>query len=145
MSAILEGSYDPSQVSVIVGGVIVDGWSDGDAIKAERAEDNYMTKVGIDGSVGRARNANKMGTFTFTLKSTSPANAALSALCAVDDLINDGLVAFPIAIVDGSGKDLAGATQCWIQKVPPLVKGKEVGDNEWIFAAADMKIFLGGN
>lgn len=145
MSVTLQGSYDPSQVTVIVGGVILSGFADGDFITCEREEDNFFKRVGGDGQVGRARNANKSGSFTFTLMATSPANEQLSALLAVDDLVNDGLLVFPIAVYDGSGKDLAVATQCWLKKLPNLVKGKEVGDREWIFDAADMKIFVGGN
>ena len=36
MTATLTGSYDPSQVIVTVGGVIVSGFSDGDSIVARR-------------------------------------------------------------------------------------------------------------
>lgn len=145
MSVTLQGSYDPSQVTVIVAGVIVSGFSDGDFISCEREEDNFFKKVGGDGQVGRARNANKSGMFTFKLMSTSPANAELSALVAIDDLVNDGLAVFPIAVVDGSGADLAIATQCWLKKAPNITMGKEVGEREWIFDAADLKIFAGGN
>lgn len=145
MSTILTGSYDPSQVVVVVGPVIVNGFSDGDAIMAERYEDNTSMKVGIDGQVGRARNANKTGFFTFKLLPTSSVNAQLSALFALDNLSSDAGVVLPIAIYDGSGADLAVATQAWLKKMPSLTKGKEVGENEWVFDAADMKIFLGGN
>lgn len=145
MAAVLTGSYDPSQVVVTVGGVIVSGFSDGDAIVAEREEDAYSKKVGIDGGVARARNANKSGTFTFRLLQTSGANAALSALVATDDLTNEGLPTFPISIFDGSGASLATASQCWIRKVPAMTMAKDTSDNEWQFDAADLKIFLGGN
>lgn len=145
MAATLQGSYDPSQVSVIVAGVILTGFSDGDFIMCEREEDNFFKKVGAQGDVGRARNANKSGSFTFKLLSTSPANTELSSLAAIDDLVNDGLAVFPIAVVDGSGADLAIATQCWLKKAPNINMGKEVGEREWIFDAADLKIFAGGN
>lgn len=144
-TAILTGSYDPSQVIVTIGGVIVTGWSDGDAIVAERDEDAYSKRVGNDGGVGRARNPNMSGSFTFRLLQTSAANAALSALVATDDLTNQGLPTFPITVLDGSGASLSAATQCWIKKVPAATFGKEVGEREWVFDAADLRIFHGGN
>lgn len=144
MSAVLTGSYDPAQVIVTVGGVIVNGFSDGDHIIARRAEDNYFTRVGSDGGVARARNANKMGEFEFKLLQTSDANDSLSTLLAIDDLTNDGLVVIPISVVDGSGRSLASATQCWIKAMPEMTFAKEVSERVWIFSAADLKIFHGG-
>jgi hypothetical protein len=145
MSAILSGSYNPAALIVTIGGVIVSGFSDGDHVVCEREEDNFSKRVGNDGAVGRARNPNKSGTVTVTLLQTSAANDALSALVAADDLINDGLVLFPITVADGSGRSLAAATQCWIKKIPNLTFGREVGDREWVFDCADLKIFVGGN
>lgn len=144
MSAVLTGSYDPNQVIVTVGGVILNGFSDGDAIIARRSEDVYMTRVGVDGGVARARNANKMGEFEFKLLQTSQANDLLSALLATDDLINDGLSVIPIGLVDGSGRTLCAATQCWIKTLPEAIFGKEVSERVWVFSAADLKIFFGG-
>ena len=106
MSATLTGSYDPAQVTCVIGGVILSGFSDGDSIIARRAEDVYLTRVGTDGGVARARNSNKMGEFEFKLLQTSSANDALSALVNTDDLINDGKAVFPISIADGSGRSL---------------------------------------
>lgn len=144
MSAVLTGSYDPQQVTVVVGGVILSGFSDGDAITAKRMEDATLTRVGIDGGVARARNANKMGEFEFKLLQTSQANFALSTLAAVGDLNNDALSVFPIAVYDGSGKSLCVAASCWLKTVPDAVFGKEVSERTWVFTAADMKIFHGG-
>jgi hypothetical protein len=144
MSATLTGSYDPSQVICTVGGVILDGFSDGDAIIARRSEDMYSSRAGIDGGVGRARNSNKMGEFEFRLLQTSKANDLLSVLLATDDLSNDGAPVLPIGIMDGSGRSLAVATQCWIKTIPEATFGKEVSERIWVFSAADLKIFHGG-
>ena len=145
MPAILTGSYDPAQVIVTIGGVIVSGFSDGDHITARRSEDSYFTRTGADGGVARARNASKMGEFEFKLLQTSQANDLLSSLIAIDDLTNEGLPVFPISVVDGSGRSLSAATQCWIKTPPEAVFGKEVSERVWIFSAADLKIFHGGN
>lgn len=145
MSATLTGSYDPAQVVATVGGVILSGFSDGDSIIARRSEEMYFLRVGTDGGVARARNANKSGEFEFKLLQTSLANDLLSALIAANDLTNDGLIVIPIAVFDGSGRSLAVATQCWIKSIPEATFGKEVSERVWVFSAADLKIFHGGN
>lgn len=145
MASELTGSYDPTQVIVTVGGVILSGFSDGDSVIARRDEDTYFARVGTDGGVARARNANKMGEFEFRLLQTSMVNDLLSALCATDDLTNDGLVVIPITVADGSGRSLAVAAQCWVKTLPDMVLGKEIGERIWIFSAADLRIFYGGN
>lgn len=145
MSATLTGSYDPEQVVVTIGGVILSGFSDGDAITARRAEDMYSVRAGTDGGVARARNASKLGEFEFKLLQTSAANDLLSTLLATDDLTNDGAPVLPIGIMDGSGRSLAVATQCWIKSIPEAIFGKEVSERVWVFSAADLKIFHGGN
>ena len=141
----LLGSYDPQQVTCIVGSVILSGFSDGDSIIARRSEDMNFARVGLDGGVARARNANKMGEFEFKLLQTGGVNDLLSALLAVDDLSNDGNVVIPISIVDGSGRSLCVGTDCWIKSVPEAVFGKEVSERVWVFTAADLKVFHGGN
>lgn len=145
MAAILTGTYDPVQVVVTVGGVIVTGFSDGDSIIARRSEDSSFVRAGIDGAVGRARNASKLGEFEFRLLQTSDANDGLSALVAIDDMVNDGLITVPVSVLDGSGRSLAVGTQCWLKNVPEMTFGKEVGERVWIFSVADLKIFSGGN
>lgn len=144
MSAILTGSYDPSQVIVTVGAVILSGFSDGDYVTARRSEDVYFTRVGADGGVARARNSNKMGEFEFKLLQTSAVNDLLSALIAVDDLVNDGKAIFPIGVVDGSGRSLATASKCWVKSIPEMTMSKEVGERIWVFSAADLRLFHGG-
>jgi hypothetical protein len=145
MAATLTGSYDPSQVIVTVGAVIVSAFSDGDAVTARASEDYYTTRVGTDGGVARARNSNRMGEFEFRLLQTSGANDLLSALVNIDDLTNGGKGVVPISVVDLSGRSLAVATQCWIKTIPEVVFGKDVGERVWVFTAADMRIFHGGN
>lgn len=145
MSAILTGSYDPSKVIVTVGGVLLSQWADGDAIKANRLEDVYSMTVGIDGAVARSRNANKTGEFSFTLLQTSQVNAQLSDLINTYDLDNDGNAVIPISITDGSGNSMANATQCWIKSIPELTFSKDAGSRTWVFSAADLRIYVGGN
>jgi len=140
MAAILEGTYDPQQVIVTVGGVILSGFNDGDAIVAKRNEDSSSMKVGIDGTVARAINANKSGTFEFDIKQSSPANTQLGELFGTGDLENEGWATVGITVTDGSGSELATASQAWLKSVPELSFGKDIGSRKWIFDCADLRI-----
>jgi len=138
-------TYDPSKLTVIVGGVIVSGFSDGDFITAKRDEDLYMKRVGADGHVARARNGNKSGTIEIKLLQSSPAVNEIAALVALDNFLFDGDVLIPISIVSpGDGAELVAATQAWLKTPPEMVFGKEVGERTFIFDCADLKMSLGG-
>ena len=145
MAAILTGTYDPQKMICSVAGVTLSGFSDGDMIIARRSEDMSFMRVGGDGSVARARNANKTGEFEFRLLQTSNVNAQLSALFAIDNLGNDGVIDVPITIADLSGFSLCTATSAWLKSIPEGTFGKEISERVWIFSAADLIIFHGGN
>lgn len=138
-------TYDPSKLTVIAGGVIVTGFTDGDFITAKRDEDLYMKRVGADGHVARARNGNKSGTIEIKLLQSSPAVNELAALVALDNFLFDGDILIPISVVNpGDGAELVVATQAWLKTPPEMVFGKEVGERSFIFDCADLKLSLGG-
>jgi len=139
-------TYDPTKLTVIVGGVIVSGFIDGDFITAKRDEDLYMKRVGADGHVARARNGNKSGSIEIKLLQSSPAVNELSALVALDNFLFDGDILIPIQIVSpGDGAELVVSTQSWLKTPPEIVFGKEVGERSFLFDCADLKLSLGGN
>jgi len=138
-------TYDPTKLTVIVGGVIVSGFIDGDFITAKRDEDLYMKRVGADGHVARARNGNKSGSIEIKLLQSSPAVNELSALVALDNFLFDGDILIPIQIVSpGDGAELVVSTQSWLKSAPEIVFGKEVGERSFIFDCADLKLSLSG-
>ena len=138
-------TYDPTKLVVIVGGVIVSGFIDGDFITAKRDEDLYMKRVGADGHVARARNANKSGTIEITLLQSSPAVNELAALVALDNFYFDGDVLIPISILSpGSNSELVVSTQSWLKTPPEMVFAKEVSDRKFVFDCGDLKLSLGG-
>jgi hypothetical protein len=137
-------TYDPTKLTVIVGGVIVSGFIDGDFITAKRDEDLYMKRVGADGHVARARNGNKSGSIEIKLLQSSPAVTELSALVALDNFLFDGDILIPIAIMSpGDGSELVVSTQSWLKSAPEMVFGKEVGERSFIFDCADLKLSIG--
>lgn len=138
-------TYDSTKLTVIVGGVIVSGFSDGDFIMAKREEDLYTKRVGADGHVARVRNGNKSGTIEIKLLQGSPAVAELSALVALDNFLFDGDVLIPISVVSpGTGNELVSSTQSWLKSAPEMSFGKEVGERTFVFDCAELQLSLAG-
>ena len=138
MSEFSVDKYDPSKVSCTVGVDIMKGFGDGAMIEVEYEEDHYSKHIGVDGNGRHVRNLNRSGTITITLADYSPSNLLLS-------IIRDVNKALPITLTDKSSKgDLFIASSCMLVKTPALVKGKEAGDNVWVFQFIKGKVFLGG-
>lgn len=139
-----QGAYNASKVAVMVSGVIVSGFDDGDFVSAAYEGDRATPKVGADGEVGISINPSRLGTITITLSASSLANDELSALANINSLGGFD-AAFPISIVDLSGRSLIFASKCWLQTSPEATFGTEIGSREWVFGAADLLMQLGGN
>lgn len=136
-------TYDPKQVSVIVGGQIGQGFADGTFVKVERNDPAFNLKVGVDGEGTRAKSNNKSGKVTITLMQSSSFNDVLSGFAAADELANAGVV--PVLVKDNSGRSLFACATAWVQKYPDSEFAKEVGTRTWVLETDDIEIFVGGN
>ena len=136
-------TYDPKQVTLIVGAFPIGGFADGSYITVTRENDAYQKVVGADGETSRAKSNDRSGTITITLAQTSPSNDVLSAISLADELNNDGIV--PIAIRDGSGRTIIIAPFSWVQKPADVEFAKEITDREWVMACSDISMTEGGN
>jgi len=65
-------TYDPAEVNLAVGGVIITGVAEGSWITVSRAEDNFTTYTGAKGETAIAESNNRTGTVSVTLENTSP-------------------------------------------------------------------------
>ena len=136
-------TYDPKQVSVIVGGTILSGFTDGTFIVAERNDPAFNLKVGVDGIGTRAKTNNLSGKVTITLHQSSNSNDVLSAFASADQLSNSGAV--PLLIRDASGRTLITALTAWVQKLANSEFAKEVSNRVWILETDQLVMFDGGN
>jgi len=136
-------TYDASQLKVIVGVTAVTGFEEGDFLVVARDEQNFTKQVGATGEVSRSKTNNKSGTITIRTKQTSPVNAELSAVMLLDEIANGGIV--PIIVMDLSGNDVHNAAECWLQQTPDGSYGRDAAGREWIFDAASVDMFFGGN
>lgn len=122
-------AYDPTQVSLLLGGWAPYGWASDTKIEVSKAEDNIIPLIGTDNDLSLALNRNNSGTMTLHLQATSKANDVLAGMAAQAKTTR--YVVFPLVLNDPTGMNII-STAAWIQKTPDLAYGKEVGVNDWV-------------
>lgn len=142
----LTGTFDATQLNVIIGVLPINGLSDGDSVVARRSSSLYVKRVGMKGSVARARNTDKTGQIEIRVLQTSSANDELSALLNLDTLTEDGKLVLPISIADLSGRTVISAGQAWLESIGDVTfSTNQVSERVYTFDCADLKMSLGGN
>lgn len=136
-------TLDPKKVIITIGGVIPTGFADGTFVTITPDGDDFATYKGSDGVTSRAAQNNTTAIMVLKLQQTSPANAALSALRAVD--VTTGVGAFPVGVKDLLGSTTHAAAKCWFVKQPESKFGKEIDVVEWNVQLTVYKGFIGGN
>lgn len=136
-------TYDPKKVIFSVGGMLLQGWVDGEFVTAEKAGDDWTMKSGADGQVCRVKQNRPEGTITFKVMASSYVNDLLQGIVNADLLT--GLAMVPIFGRDLFGRTVVMASQAWCRKQPNYSAGRDVGEVEWVFDCADLSINLGGN
>ena len=136
-------TYDAKQVSVIVGGHIVEGLADGTYVTVTRNNDSFALTMGADGEGARAKSNDKSGTVELTLLQTSASNDVLTGFANADEISNSGQV--PILIKDQNGSTLVEAATAWIQKPADVTFGKEIEERSWVLESDDLTLFVGSN
>ena len=115
--------YNFKDNQVIVNGMIVTGYADGDAIQAEPNEDKVTQLVGADGGVTYNQSNNETGLITLTLKPTSSSLPALKALYKSGELFN-------VLIQDTANNVRVTGEDCLIQRWPSFTRGAEAAGLE---------------
>lgn len=134
-------TYNPKLINVVVNGILITGFADGDFVTVETDADLYTSIVGATGEVVRTKNLNRMATVTLTLMADSPTNDLLSAL-AIDA---EGLAPVGSFLLSNTnGTTIASAPSCWLKKMPSIAYGVEAGTREWQFACDELTWHVGG-
>lgn len=136
-------TYDPAAIIITVGGVPISGFSDSTFLEIARTDPTFNTVVGADGYVTRGKTNNLSGTMTITLKQSSPSNDVLSGFAILDEATSTGI--FPVLVKDLSGTSIYFSAQAWVQQISNATYAKEISDNQWVLALADIDMFVGGN
>ena len=118
--------YDPSQVRLVVDGLDITGFADGEKIKIEPVtKELYKSKVGVDGDVVFTKNNDNRHTVTIMLEPNSPSNIFL------DGWMKSGLCADVALNNTGGGKYLGGGTNARVIERPTKDFGEEAANQEW--------------
>ena len=132
--------YDVKKVKSIVGGLLMSGFADGDAITVAYNNDKATRFDGNAGDTTFSVNPNgRAGVVTFTTTYGQAINALLYALL----LASDELVVVPISITDVNGGAGIFAGACVLKKEPDRAFGAEVGTLEWAFECAEIIKVIG--
>lgn len=136
MSEALVRSYDPDEVNLVVGGVVVTGVASGTWITAERAEDDFTEYIGAKGEVALAESNNRSGEIKVTLDNTSP---SVNMLYEWSRKKGKNAL-FPVSIVDANeeGKIRMGGPQARVRRPANYESGKEITEREFTIFVADL-------
>jgi Protein of unknown function (DUF3277). len=136
-------TYNPKDVLIIVGPVIVEGFADGTFVNIARDNPSWNKAIGSDGEGARARSNDQGGSVTLTLMQTSASNPELSALALLDEQTGDGVV--PLLVTDRSGTSLYEAETAWIEKPADSPFAREIETREWVIQTDNLKMLVGDN
>lgn len=130
-------NYDPKDVNLIVGGVVITGYAEDSFIAVEKMEDTFTEYIGAKGEVSMAENANEAGEITVTLASTSPSIPYLNRLGLAR---GEGAVV-PVQLVDlNNNTTTISGNDARVRKPASLNFGKEVGEREYTIFVGHMDI-----
>ena len=128
-------TYSPGEVSVIVGGSIMNSWN---SVTVGRNEERNFASVGTQGEVTRTVNVSNLGTITIVLPQSSADNAILSAKEIVNGIES-------ISVIDKSGNSIAVMPEGFLTGTPESEFGKELAEREWVYQG-DLPVYtIGGN
>lgn len=136
-------TYDPTQVSILYGGQVIQGFSEDRMVRLEYQSDRFAPIAGCRGEFSRTKLVNKQGTLTIYLLSTSSSNDYLSNISNAD--YYGGGQTQPLLVRDALGTSVATATTSYIIKIPPLEFTNKIETREWVIHIADLTMFAGGN
>lgn len=112
-------NYDPEKITVAVDGRVLTGFAADGVVTIVRNEDSITPSVGSKGDVVITENANKSGTATIPLMSSSSSLAYLRDLCErrkpIQLMVSDA----------NDGTPQVNAESCRITKLPDIPKGKD--------------------
>ena len=136
-------TFDPKLVTVLIAGVPITGFADGELVTVEKNEDEWGYHVGADGEVTRVRQRQPMYTVTVRLAGSSLSNAILDAFRRLD--LQTSYSPVSVSIIDALGGQSFFAREAWCAKDPGWSPGRDLGEPEWVYHCADGEMVHRGN
>lgn len=137
--------YDADQITVVIAGIPISGYADGEFLTIEQEADAFSDVVGTDGEVTRSKTKDYRATATLKLMQSSDSNDLLSTLYNTDRQASNGAGVGAFLVRDRNGRALYTSEACWIQKAPDVSFDRTPTAREWVIRIADLLRFDGGN
>ena len=126
----LVGTWDPKELIVNFGGIIIEGYADGSMVNIAPHDADYWKKVmGADGETSRFKSANNSHVITLTLLQLSESNEELFNILETDKQTGNNLKA--LTITDNNGTIMGYWPEAWVRGDPEFPMGKENEDRTW--------------
>jgi hypothetical protein len=135
MAFTFQGTYDPSQVSLIIGGARVIGW---ETINFADVEPRVTARRSSDGQQSRSVKRNVLKTMEITLNQQSESVAIIDALALSSEIV-------PIYFEDASGLTRVATAEADVQQQGDMGFGQEAGDVTYMFNLYNAIPVQGGN
>jgi hypothetical protein len=137
--------YSFADVIVLINGVEITGWADGDdVITVEQGADSASSVIGAAGEMFATLSTDRSATFSFTLKQTSPSNKFLLQLHDRMQGGNKTFVPVNIKFQDMYRQDMGIGSAGYIVRRPNQVRGANAqSNNQWQIRVENYQLVLG--
>lgn len=135
--------YNLEEMAVVLAGVPVTQFIDGEAVTVEFDAEDYTWTQGTHGIVIRAKRPNNIATATLRVMQGADILDYLQSTRDLDVSVPTGL-AFTFGIVDPNGRSFVSAPRASFMTPPPMSFGTEAVAREWQLKLANPVIRHGG-
>lgn len=136
--------YSFQDTVVLVNGVEVTGWADGDdVIGIKRRNPSLSDKIGASGEMMVSVSADRSGEITFKLQQTSSSNKYLNQLCELQEAAGSRFVPVTVLLQDTYRKDTATGTIGYITKPADMNRGVTAQNQEWTIVVERLDMIFG--
>lgn len=131
-------TYDLNKVILLLNGVRIRGFADGDVITVKAKADLWSLDVGADGEAVRSRINDRSADVEIKLGYGSASTAVLDAARKIDEQLGTNSVAFML-------RDTASGTQVicadvWQKRIPDVVFGQKPGARTFMLEGSDFNV-----
>lgn len=137
--------FDADQVTVVIAGIPISGYADGEFLTITQEGDAFTDVVGTDGEVTRSKTKDYRATAELSLMQSSDSNDLLSAVYNTDREASNGAGVGAFLVRDRNGRALYTSDACWIQKAPDVSYDRTATNRTWVIRIANLLRFDGGN
>lgn len=136
---------DLDQQFIIVAGIRIQGFGDGDAATLAFTGPAWIYKKGADGLGTRSKNLDRSALLTLRVMQSSDVNALLSALHNLDWKSVNGAGLGSTMIKDGQGTTLLTGKDSYIEAPPDITIAAAASVREWKIRIDHVEGVWGGN